>query len=58
VSVADKDGRIAQMVYDRLACVSMSIHEHLRESSAALHDLLDNLGPEDDENAAQPSEED
>lgn len=36
---ADKDGRIAQMLSDRLACLGMSLHEHLRD----LHDQLGGL---------------
>lgn len=46
MSVADKDGRVAQMLSDRLACLGMSMHESLRESEAAMRPLLARLSEE------------
>lgn len=41
MSKSDPDGRITQAVSDRIACLSMDIHESLRESAAELQALLD-----------------
>ena len=38
MSVADRDGRIAQALSDRMACLSMEIHESLFERLAAFLD--------------------
>lgn len=41
MSVADKDGRIAQQVADMQACLSMEIHESLREGLERVEALID-----------------
>lgn len=47
MSVADKDGRIAQVVSDLHTCLSMSLHESIRENSEALRRMIDTLAADE-----------